>query len=151
MCVLWTFTAYGVLFSPLWLKLVQDWPVISDSAWQQLRLGQIVWCGWLSAISQLASRAGERGGVGQICIHSVTQSYTTWLRWREQGGELHYLPWVAGFCRLESLKRIYRDSHKDTLKTVNILTNPRIYLLKGQQREIVFLLIRSYLCKRSRT
>jgi hypothetical protein len=24
-------TVYGVLFSPLWLKLVQDWPVISVS------------------------------------------------------------------------------------------------------------------------
>jgi hypothetical protein len=33
----------------------------------------MVWFGWLSAISQLASRVGEGGGVGQICLHSVTQ------------------------------------------------------------------------------
>ncbi len=31
MCVMCTFTVYGVLFYPLWLKLVQDWPVISGS------------------------------------------------------------------------------------------------------------------------
>ncbi len=50
------------------------------------RVGQIVWFGWLSAISQLASRVGEGMGVRQLCLHSVTQPYTTWLRWREQGG-----------------------------------------------------------------
>jgi hypothetical protein len=31
---------------------------------------------------------GEGGGVRQLCLHSVTQPYTTWPRWREQGGGL---------------------------------------------------------------
>jgi hypothetical protein len=31
MCFLRTFTVYSVLFSPLWLNLVQDWSVISVS------------------------------------------------------------------------------------------------------------------------
>jgi hypothetical protein len=52
-----------------------------------LRLGQIVWFVLLSAISQLACRVGE-GGVGQICLHSVTH-YTA----------LHYLAQVAGAGR----------------------------------------------------
>jgi hypothetical protein len=39
---------------------------------------QMVWFGRLSAISQLASRVGEVGGVRQICLHSATQLYTTW-------------------------------------------------------------------------
>jgi hypothetical protein len=65
-------TVYGVLFSPLWLKFVPGCPAISVSTWQQFRLGQRVWFGWLSAISQLASRVGEGGGVGQICLQSVT-------------------------------------------------------------------------------
>ncbi len=86
-------TVYGVLFSFLWLKPVQDWPtMISVSAYQQLRLGQKVWFGRLSAISQLASRVGEGGGVGQLCLQSVTQPYTSWPRWREQGGGLRSLP-----------------------------------------------------------
>ncbi len=38
---------YRVLFSPLWLKFVSGWPAISVSTWQQLRMGQIVWFGWL--------------------------------------------------------------------------------------------------------
>ncbi len=80
--------------SPLCLKLVQDWPVISVSTWQQLRLGQIVWFGWLSAISHLACRVGEGGGVGKICLQSITQFYTTWPRWREQGGGLRSLPMI---------------------------------------------------------
>ncbi len=42
--------------------------------------------------SQLASRVGEGGGVWQLCLHSVTQPYTTWPRWGEQGGGLHSLP-----------------------------------------------------------
>ncbi len=54
--------------------------------YQQSRVGQIVWFGWLSAISQLASRVEEGGGVRQLCLHSVTHPYTTWPRWREQGG-----------------------------------------------------------------
>ncbi len=51
--------------------------------------------GWLSVISQLASRVGEGGGVWQLCLHSVTQPYTTWPRWREQGGRLRSLPLVS--------------------------------------------------------
>ncbi len=56
--------------------------------------GRKVLFGWLSAISQLASRVGEGGGVGQLCLHSVKQPCTTWPRWREQGGGLRYLPLV---------------------------------------------------------
>jgi hypothetical protein len=86
------YTVYSVLFSPLWLKSVPGWPAISVSTWQQSRVGQIVWFGWLSAISQLASRVGEGGEVWQLCLHSVTQPYTTWPSWREQGGGLCSLP-----------------------------------------------------------
>ncbi len=84
------YTVYGVLFSPLWLKSVPGWLAISVSTWQQFRVGQIVWFGWLSAISQLASRVVEGWGVW----HSVTQPYTTWPRWRDQGGGLCSLPLV---------------------------------------------------------
>jgi hypothetical protein len=66
-------TVCGVLFSPLWLKSVPDWPAVSVSTSQQFRVGQIVWFGCLSAVSQLASRVGEGGGVWQLCLHSVTQ------------------------------------------------------------------------------
>jgi hypothetical protein len=59
---------------------------------QYMANGQIVWFGCLSAISQLASREGEGGGVRQLCLHSVTQRFTTWPRWREQGGGLCSLP-----------------------------------------------------------
>ncbi len=61
----------------VWLKSGPGWPAISVSTSQQFRVGQIVWFGWLSAISQLASRAGEGGGVWQLCIlwlHSLTLS-----------------------------------------------------------------------------
>jgi hypothetical protein len=78
--------------SPQWLKSVPGWPAISVSTWQESRVGQIVWFGCLSAISQLASREGEGGGVRQLCLHSVTQPFTTWPRWREQGGGLCSLP-----------------------------------------------------------
>jgi hypothetical protein len=47
------YTVYGVLFSPLWLKSEPGWPAISVSTSQQFRIGQIVWFGCLSAISQL--------------------------------------------------------------------------------------------------
>ncbi len=86
------YTVYCVLFSPLWLKSEPDWPAISVSTSQLCRVGQIVWFGCLSAISLLASREGEGGGVRQFSLHSVTQPYTTWPRWREQGGGLHSLP-----------------------------------------------------------
>ena len=68
------YTVYGVLFFPLWLKSVPGWPAISVSASQQFRVGQIVWFGSLSAISQLANRVGEGGGVWQlsIALHSLT-------------------------------------------------------------------------------
>ncbi len=48
-----------MLFSPLFLKSKPDWPTISVSTSQQFRVGEIVWFGCLSAISQLASRAGK--------------------------------------------------------------------------------------------
>jgi hypothetical protein len=86
------YTMYCVLFSPLWLKSEPDWPAISVSTSQLFRVGQIVWFGCLSAISQLASREGEGGGVRQLSLHSVAQPYTTWPRWREQGGGLHSFP-----------------------------------------------------------
>jgi hypothetical protein len=86
------YTEYCVLFSPLWLKSEPDWPAIFVSTSQLFRVGQIVWFGCLSAISQLACREGEGGGVRQLSLHSVTQPYTTWPRWREQGGGLHSLP-----------------------------------------------------------
>ncbi len=78
------YTVYCVLFSPLWLKFEPGWPAISVSTSEQFRVGQIVWFGWLSGISQLASRVGEGGGVWQLCLYSVTQPY-----------KLHYLAQVA--------------------------------------------------------
>ncbi len=86
------YTKYSVLLSPLWLKSVPGWPAISVRTSQQSRVGQIVWFGCLSAISQLASRVGEGGGVRHFFLHSVTQPYTTWSRWRERGGGLCSLP-----------------------------------------------------------
>jgi hypothetical protein len=92
MCTVYAYTVYGVLPSPLWLKTEPGWPAISVSTSQLFRVGQIVWFGCLSAISQLASRVGEGRGVRQLCLHSVTQPYTTWPRWRVQGGGLRSLP-----------------------------------------------------------
>ncbi len=86
------YTVYCVLFFPLWLKSEPDWLAISVSTSQQFRVGQIVRFGCLSAISQLASREGEVGGVRQLSLHCVTQPYTTWPSWREQGWGLHSLP-----------------------------------------------------------
>ena len=86
------YTVYSVLLSPLWLKSVPGWPAISVSTFQQSRVGQIVWFGSLSAISQLASRGGGMGSWATLCLHSVTQPYTTCPRWREQGGRLRSLP-----------------------------------------------------------
>jgi len=122
------YTVYSVLLSPLWLKSVPGWPAISVSTWQQSRVGQIVWFGWLSAISQLASRVGEGGGVWQLCLHSATQPYTTWPRWRYQGGGLCSLPLggthsvvsiiiLWGVCMLTDptrawLDRIYPQDHR---------------------------------------
>jgi hypothetical protein len=63
-CVQW-------LLSSLWLKSVPGWPAISVSTYQQSRVGQIVWFGCLSAISQLASRVGEGGGVRQLWLGSL--------------------------------------------------------------------------------
>ncbi len=55
-------TVYGILFSPLWLKFVPGWPAISVSSWKQYSLGNMIWFGRMSDISQLASRVV--GGVG---------------------------------------------------------------------------------------
>ncbi len=105
------YTLYSVLLSPLWLKSVPGWPAISVSTWQQPRVGQKVWFGCLSAISQLASREGEGGGVRQLCLHSVTQPFTTWPRWREQGGGLCFLPLVKTYrMSLISARSILLDS-----------------------------------------
>jgi hypothetical protein len=82
-------------FPPVAEICALGWPAISVSTFQQSRVGQIVWFGWLSAKSQLASRVGEGGGVRQLCLHSVTQPYTTWPRWREQGGGFCSLPLVS--------------------------------------------------------
>jgi hypothetical protein len=86
------YTVYSVLLSPLWLKSVPGWAAISVSTFQQSRVGQIVWFGSLSAISQLASTGGGMGSWATLCLHSVTQPYTTCPRWREQGGGLRSLP-----------------------------------------------------------
>jgi hypothetical protein len=88
------YTVYRILLSPLWLKSVPGWPAVSVITFQQSCVGQIVWFGSLSAISQLASRVGEGGGMRHVCLHRVTQPYTTWPRWREQGGGLCSLPLV---------------------------------------------------------
>ncbi len=94
-CVYCVFVYYVwcTLFPPV-AEICARLAAISVSTWQEGRMGQIVWFGWLSAISQLASRVEEGGGVGQLCLHIVTQPYTTWPRWREQGGGLRSLPLV---------------------------------------------------------
>jgi hypothetical protein len=102
------YTVYGVLFSPLWLKSVPGWPAISVSTWQQSRVGQIVWFGSLSAISQLASRGGGMGSWATLCLHSVTQPYTNCPRWREQGGGLCSLP--LGIPQLIELYNVHLAS-----------------------------------------
>jgi hypothetical protein len=94
-CTVYAYTVYGVLFSPLWLKSELGWPAISVSTGtsQQFRVGQKVWFGCLSAISQLASRVGEGGECGNsasIALHSLTLPVPG--RWREQGGGLRSLP-----------------------------------------------------------
>jgi hypothetical protein len=58
---------YCVLFSPLRLKFVPDWPAVSVSSWQQV-WGKCKRFGLMSYISRLASRVGARGGVGQWAI-----------------------------------------------------------------------------------
>jgi hypothetical protein len=54
------------------MKSEPDWPAISVSTSQQSHVGQIVWFGCLSAISQLASREGEWGNSLSIALHSLT-------------------------------------------------------------------------------
>jgi len=68
-------SVYSVLLSPLWLKSVPGWPAISVSTFQQSRVGQMVWFGSLSAISQLASR-GRGMGVGQLSASIALHSHT---------------------------------------------------------------------------
>ncbi len=90
MFVLCMYTVYGVLFSPLQVKSQRGWPAISVSRvlhnsfvlGKQFGLG-----GCLLFHSQLAGwgREGECGN--SVSIHSVTQPYTTWPRWREQEGD----------------------------------------------------------------
>ncbi len=62
--------------SLLWLNSVPGSPAISVSTWQESRVGQIVWFGCLSAISQLASREGEGGGVRQLLVGSLKMNTT---------------------------------------------------------------------------
>jgi hypothetical protein len=100
------YTVYSVLLSPLWLKSVPGWSAISVSTFQVSRVGQMVWFGSLSAISQLASRGGGMGSWATLCLHSVTQPYTTCPRWREQGGGLRSLP-----LGLVDLSRRYFNDH----------------------------------------
>jgi hypothetical protein len=100
------YTVYSVLLSPLWLKSVPGWPAISVGTFQQSRVGQIVWFGSLSAISQQASRGGGMGSWATLCLHSVTQPYTTCPRWREQGGGLRSLPLVVGDNKYVDLRQI---------------------------------------------
>jgi hypothetical protein len=69
-CILCTVYSFPPCGWNLW-----GWPAISVSTWQQFRVGQIVWFGCLSAISQLASRLEEGGGVWQlvsIALHRLT-------------------------------------------------------------------------------
>jgi hypothetical protein len=107
---------YCVLFSPLWLKSEPGWPAISVSTSQLFRVGQIVWFGWLSAISQLASRVGEGWGVGQLCLHSVTH-YTA----------LHYLAQVATAGRGVAFPPL--DLDPDPTPSLHMLKTGIIFLL----------------------
>jgi hypothetical protein len=105
MCVLCICTVYAVLCSSLWLKFVPGCPAISVSTCQQLRLGQIVWFGWLSAISQVASRVGGRESWANLS----PKRYTTWPRWQEQGGGLRYLPLVPMHTLLVRARRPHKS------------------------------------------
>jgi hypothetical protein len=96
------YTVYSVLLSPLWLKSVPGWPAISVSTFQQSHVGQIVWFGSLSAISQLASRGGGMGSWATLCLHSVTQPYTTCPRSESREGGC-----VPSPCVLHSMSVIY--------------------------------------------
>jgi hypothetical protein len=82
-CTVYVSSVLCILF-PLWLKSEPGWPAISVSTSQLFRVGQIVWFGWLSAISQLASRGEGMGSWATLCLHTVTL-YTA----------LHYLAQVA--------------------------------------------------------
>ncbi len=98
MCILCTFTVYGTLFSP---PVAETCATLAGNLCQYLTrvmsgANNLV----RSAFSQLASRVGEGGEVGQICLHSVTQPYTTWPRWREQGGGLCSLPLGLPGCQI---------------------------------------------------
>ncbi len=79
----------------------------------------------------LASRVGQGGGVGQICLHDFTQPYTIWPRWREQGGGpgVVFPPLVNSYCR--SIVRTLQDNGEES----------RAWKRTRQQREIVFFFI----------
>jgi hypothetical protein len=84
----------------------------------------MVWFGWLSAISQLASRVGGRGGEGEwgsdlpISIHYLAQG-------EGQGGGLRS-PSLTMTCIL-SAAQIYTQLH---------LHCAQLYLRKGTQAHI---------------
>ncbi len=61
--------------TPSTAKIVPNWPAISVINWQQWSLGQKIWFGLLSAISQRASRVGGEGESGICSLYH----YTTWL------------------------------------------------------------------------
>jgi hypothetical protein len=135
------YTVYSVLLSPLGLKSVPGWPAISVSTFQQSRVGQIVWFGSLSAISQLASRGGGMGSWATLCLHSVTQPYTTCPRWREQGGGLRSLPldpsrFPLGLLYLERYtQRVFRHGHSSFTPKVENPYFVRRYLLMSEYLE----------------
>jgi hypothetical protein len=125
---------YGVLFSSLWLKSEPGWPAISVGTSQQFHVGRIVWFGCLSTISQLASRVGGGGGVWQLCLHSVTQPYTTWPRWREQVGGLRSLPLTStgSNFNLNSCLCVYHDHlRSDVVVYCNSLALLLFFLVKN--------------------
>ncbi len=85
-------------------NLCMDWLPISVSSWQQGHMWQMVWFGWLSVISQLARRVGEGGGVGQTCLHSITQPDTTWPPGGESSdGGLRSLPLLTALYNLDAM------------------------------------------------
>ncbi len=65
---------YCVLFSPLLLKSVPDWPAISVSSWEEESLGQMILFGRLSA----------------ICLfHSELAGWGERVSWAKSSGPLH--------------------------------------------------------------
>ncbi len=113
------YTVYSVLLASLWLKSVPGWPAISVSTFQQSRVGQIVWFGSLSAISQLASRVGEGGGVRHLCLHSVTQPNTTCMAQVARAGRGVVFP-PLGFICLRSPPLLWPHTTYYTLYCIRV-------------------------------